>query len=106
MSRLQKEDVKVINKALSEFEKSLKSFERDSKDAFALVIFINGCYDTESFASNKYSVLVHYQQARKSANILDALRSTNMDYFNQAIKSAHTILINSNIVHPDFILSS
>jgi predicted ATP-binding protein involved in virulence len=106
MSTLQKEDIKVINKALSEFEKSLKSFERDSKDAFALVIFINGCYDTGNFASNKYSALVHFQQARKSASIIESLSSENINHFNQAIKSAHSILINSNIVHPDFILSS
>jgi len=104
MIALQKEE--VIDKALSEFEKSLKSFERDSKDSFALVIFINGCYDTQRFASNKYSVLVHYQQARQSANILEALLSSNIENFNQAIKSAHNILINSNIVHPDFILSN
>ena len=106
MDALQKEEMKVINKALSEFEKSLKAFERDSKDAFALVIFINGCYDTESFASNKYSVLVHYQQARKSANILDALRRTGIDNFNIAIQLAHMVLINSNIVRQDFIMSS
>ncbi|MBA4500810.1 hypothetical protein [Marinobacterium marinum] len=105
MNDFQKEDIQVINKALSEFEKSLKSFERDSKDAFALVIFINGCYDTQRFASNKYSVLVHYQQARQSANILERLRRHSIDHFNQAIKSAHSILLNSNIVHPDLVLS-
>jgi hypothetical protein len=105
MTALQKEEIKVINNALKEFKNSLKSIERDSKDAFALVIFINGCYDTGSFASSKYSGLVHYQQARKSANILDVLQRTSMDCFNQAIKSAHDILINSDVVHPDLILS-
>lgn len=105
MNELQKEDIKVINKALSEFEKSLKSFERDSKDAFALALFINGCYDTQKFASNKYSALVHYQQARQSANVLENLLHNSTEQFNQAITSAHSILIKSNIVHPDFILS-
>lgn len=104
MNDFQKEDFRIINKALSEFEKSLKFFERDSKYTFALVIFINGCYDTQKFASNKYSVLVHYQQARQSANILESLRHNSIDHFNQAIKSAHSILLNSNIVHHNLIL--
>lgn len=105
MNDFQKEDIILINKALSDFEKSLKSFERDSKEAFALVIFVNGCYDTQNFASNKYSVLVHYQQARLSANMLESLMHNSIDHFNQAIKSAHSILLNSDIVHPDLILS-
>tara|TARA_B100000700_G_C14744667_1_gene714668 strand:+ start:135 stop:455 length:321 start_codon:yes stop_codon:yes gene_type:complete len=106
MSTNQKDDIRVINKVLNEFEKSLKNIEKDSKDAFALVIFINGCYDTQSFASNKYSVLVHYPKARESANIIEVLRRTSIDHFNQAIRSAQNILIDNNIVHPDFILSN
>lgn len=103
MNNFQKEDIKIINSALNEFE---KSFEKDSKDAFALVIFINGCYDTGKFAYNKYTALVHYQQARQSANILESLLLNSIDHFNKAIKSAHSILLESNIVDRDLILST
>jgi hypothetical protein len=95
-----------LNDALSEFEKSLKLFERDSTEAFALVIFINGCYDTKSFASNKYSALVHYPKAREAANFLESLRDKDMIYFNRVIESAHRILLGSNIIHPDLVLGS
>ena len=95
-------EIKIINSTLESFEKSLKCIEKDSLDAFALVIFINACNDTSSYPRNRYSALVHYQQARKSATILVALESRNL--FGDAIKAAHRITRISNIVHPDFML--
>jgi len=95
------EEMDIINLALVKFEKSLTLINRGSADAFALVIFINACYDTGKYQSNRYSALVHFSQARQSANFLEGLCSKNIVYFHAAIKHAHQILINSNIVHPD-----
>ena len=95
------EERKIINDALAKFEKKLKLIEQDSSDAYALVIFINACFDTGVFQSNRYSALVHFQKARQAANEIQGLLSINNNYFNDAIKHAHQRVINKRIIHVD-----
>ncbi|MFA0496931.1 hypothetical protein [Vibrio sp. 10N.222.54.B11] len=99
-------EMETIKDALREFERSLKAIERDSKEALALAIFINGCFDSKSFSSNKYNALTNYPQAKQTAEKLRNLCSNNMASFHKAIQSAHTILLTSDIIDPNFILSS
>lgn len=96
-----KYELEIINSALQDFENSLRYFDIASNEALALVIFINACSDTQSVQSTKFSALVHYPMARKSAWILHKLSDQGIDLYNAAIKSAASIIIQSGIVHPD-----
>ncbi|WP_220717927.1 hypothetical protein [Agarivorans litoreus] len=101
-----KEKDKIISETMQEFRRSLKNIEKDSKDAFALVIFINSCFDKKGYADGKFSALVHFPNARKSAWILEQrLLRANTEWFNEAILCARMMLIDSDVVHPDLILS-
>jgi hypothetical protein len=100
--QLSKEQDKLIKKSLKEFDKKLKKIERDSKDAFAITIFINACYDTSSFQDNRFSALCQFLSAREAAECLvKSLTQTDQTLFNKAILEAQDILINSKIVYPD-----
>lgn len=98
-------DLNAIEIAIKKFSHSLSKIEKDSPDAFALVIFVNGCYDTKSFASNKFSALVHYQKARSSALILEMLLEKGEATFNQAVTEARNSLITSKVVNQNLCLS-
>ncbi|NQY65846.1 MAG: hypothetical protein HRT38_19565 [Alteromonadaceae bacterium] len=104
MDQFSKEENKIMISALKEFKKSLKNIDRDSLDAFALVIFINACYDTGSYQSNRHGVLSYYDKARKSANILTVLHDKDDELFNWTIRLAHDVLISHCIVHPDLCM--
>lgn len=101
MSLLLKEETDSIKVALDKFQRKLSYIEQDSSNAYALVIFINACFDTGNFQSNRYSALVHFPEAREAAGELERLRHKEIRLFNQAISYAHEIIIEHRIVHVD-----
>lgn len=101
METFGKPEVKIINAALTQFEKQLKTISKDSPDAYALTIFVNACGDTKKFQSNRFSALVQFPQARAAANELVCLLDESEQAFNQAISSASTVMIKHRIVHSD-----
>lgn len=106
MNDIENKKIQMVDKAIKDFERALKDIEKNSTDALALAIFINGCLDTNSFASNKYSALVHYQKARSAANCIEELLAKNRDIeiFKRAISNAHESLLMSGVINPDLCL--
>ncbi|MCG9583642.1 MULTISPECIES: hypothetical protein [Vibrio oreintalis group] len=94
-----------VNLALDEFSKSIKAIERGSTEALALVIFVNGCYDSKRFTHCRYNALLHYPRARDAARHLVALCDSDIDGFCVAIREAHTILRDSDVVRCELVLS-
>ncbi|MFD1006769.1 hypothetical protein [Oceanisphaera ostreae] len=96
-----KPEIKIINAALTQFEKQLKTISKDSPDAYALTIFVNACGDTNKFQSNRFSALMQFPQARAAANELVCLLDESELAFKHAISSASSIMVKHRVVHSD-----
>lgn len=106
MNDIENKKIQIVDKAIKNFECALKDIEKNSTDALALAIFINGCLDKNAFANNKYDALIHYQKARSAANCIEGLLAKNRDIeiFKRAISAAHESLLRSGIINPDLCL--